>query len=261
MSKATKAVFTPSADNLVYANGIVQSLDALSARRQKWEATDYKKANEGLYALLADCLGVFEGKFVNASESDRRSLRGELCARLKADGVKVQRNTTTLTMFVRFVFSSDRKRAHGYAYVMKAAISHEISAANLPQYIEEQGGIEEIKRKMVVSEAAQEKRVAIEVAATEVKAELEQAAVEPLASIPLAGVSGEYAVLLARPSPDGMVSIVGVLPEINEALFKALLLRMAKLRASAKAADQALNQELGDLLNIAAHAETFQKAA
>ena len=59
MSTSAKTVFVPSSENLQFANTIVQSLDGLSVRRQQWEATDYKKANEVLYALLADCLGVY----------------------------------------------------------------------------------------------------------------------------------------------------------------------------------------------------------
>jgi len=33
-----------------FSSGIVQQLDVLNERRKEWEATDYKKANDGLYA-------------------------------------------------------------------------------------------------------------------------------------------------------------------------------------------------------------------
>jgi hypothetical protein len=93
--------------------GIVQQLDALCAARQNWEATDYKKANEGLYGILANCQDVFEGRYLKANEAARAELRQELTNKLTAANVKVQKNTNTLTMFVRYVFNSDRKRAHG----------------------------------------------------------------------------------------------------------------------------------------------------
>ena len=57
MSKAQKSA-TPS--NIKFANSIVQKLDVLSVKRKEWEATDYKKANEGLYAILASCLEVLQ---------------------------------------------------------------------------------------------------------------------------------------------------------------------------------------------------------
>jgi len=210
-----KAAFQPTVENLAFAGGLVTQLDGLVVKRKQWEATDYKKANEGLYSLLASCLDVFNSKFVTADDNSKKTLRGELTTRLTAGGVRVQRNTTTLTMFVRFVFGSDRKRAHGYTYVLKAAISHEVAAANLPSWIVEQGGIEEVRRQMIVSEEAKQRKADLANAQTQVKAGIEQAVVTPLAQVRLSGVSGEYALLLAKPLPDGSVSIVGVISDIN----------------------------------------------
>ena len=75
MSKTVKPF---SAKNLAFANTIVQQLDLLSERRKEWEATDYKKANEGLYALLGECLGIFNERFVKGTEADQKALRTSL---------------------------------------------------------------------------------------------------------------------------------------------------------------------------------------
>lgn len=72
-----------------HSNSIVQQLDALSTKREAWETTDFKKANEGLYNLLSECLGVFHSQFVNASEEDRKSLRASLAELLTVKGVRV----------------------------------------------------------------------------------------------------------------------------------------------------------------------------
>lgn len=245
---AVKAAFVPTKENLAFSGALVTQLDGLVVQRKQWEATDYKKANEGLYSLLASCLDVFKSKFVNADDNNKKTLRGELSARLKADGVRVQRNTTTLTMFVRFVFGSDRKRAHGYTYVLKAAISHEVAVANLPSWIVEQGGIEEVRRQMIVSEEAKQRKADLANAQTQVKAGIEQAEVTPLAQVRLSGVSGEYALLLAKPSPDGTVSIVGVISDINEAFYNSCLLKMARVKAADNAQTLALSKEGTDLL-------------
>ena len=245
---AVKAVFQPSKEKLAFAGGLVTQLDGLVVKRKQWEATDYKKANEGLYGLLASCLDVFNSKFVNAGDDDKKTLRGELKNRLTADGVRVQRNTTTLTMFVRFVFGSDRKRAHGYTYVLKAAISYEVTAASLPSWIIEQGGIEEVRRQMIVSEKALENRAALANAKAQVIAKVEQASVTPLAKFSMTGVSGDYALLLAKPAPDGTVSIVGVISDINEAFYNACLLKMARVKAADNAESLALSKEGTDLL-------------
>jgi hypothetical protein len=83
---------------MAFAASIVQQLDVLSTRRQQWEATDYKKANEGLYALLGDTLAVYLDKFVNASDEDKVALRKQLIERLTANGVRVVKSSTTLTI-------------------------------------------------------------------------------------------------------------------------------------------------------------------
>ena len=144
---AVKVAFVPSKDNLLFSGVIVSDLDSLVTKRKQWEITDYKKANEGLYSLLASCLDVFAAKFVDADLDNRKTLRSELSNKLRADGIRVQSNTTTLTMFVRFVFGSDRKRAHGYTYVLKAAISHGITAANLPSWIWNKAALKKLNAK------------------------------------------------------------------------------------------------------------------
>jgi len=264
MANTAKVVFQPTSANVAYANVLISQLDGLVSKRKQWETTDYKKANEGLYSLLASCLEVFKSKFVDADDSDKKTLRSDLTARLTAEGVRVQRNTTTLTMFVRFVFGSDRKRAHGYTYVLKAAISHDISPANLPNWIVEQGGIEEVRKRMIVSEEAQQRKADLAIAQAQVKASIEQAVVTPLAKLPMSGISGEYALLLAKPNPDGMLSIVGAISDINEAFYNACLIKMARSKASANTESKALSKEASDLLassSIAANEERLLKAA
>lgn len=251
MAKANKAatsVFTPSAADVAFTNTTVQSLDGLLARRQQWEATDYKKANEGLYALLAGCLALFNQQFMSADATGQKALRLDLTAKLKAGGVRVQKTSPTLTMFVRYVFGSDRKRAQGYAYVLEAAISNGIAAKDLANYITAEGGIEEVKRKMVMKEETLARRAAVESAKVAVKAAVELALATPLASVPLAGVSGNYAVLLAQPSPDGMVNIVGVLSDVKDTLVDALFAQMAKRKVEYDATDATVANEAPDLL-------------
>ena len=249
--------FTPSAENILFSNSTVTALDGLRNKRITWEATDYKKANEGLYALLSDCLAVFNGKFVQASDSDRKTLRKDLEEKLKADGLRTQRNTTTLTMFVRFVFGNDRKRAHAYTYVIKAAISHDVAAANLAGYIAEQGGIEEIKRKMVIKEETLVKRAELAKAQEAVVADLEVAKIKPLASVKLGNIKGDYAVLVAKPNVNGDTDIIGVLGDVNEALYNALLKKLAKQHVEVTAEKTAMATEVNDLLDVPSNDNTL----
>lgn len=251
----SKKELNMSAESLAFANTIVQQLDVLSARRKEWEATDYKKANEGLHVLMAECLDVFNERFIKASDEEKKAFRLSLMQRLQADGIRVVKTSTTMTMLARFVFNSDRKRAQGYGYVLAAAVSHEIDAAGFAAWVTEQGGLEEIKRKMVKSEKSLAKQAAVESAKASVKGELELNTLQPLARVNIEGLTGNYAVLLAKPNVCGGVDIVGSLGDVNDALVNALILRMAKHQVEKTLADAELGRQIakehGDMLAVA----------
>ncbi len=258
MSKTAK---TLSAANMAFANTIVQQLDVLSVRRKEWEATDYKKANDGLYALLGECLGVFTERFVSGTDEDKKALRVSLIQRLQADGIRIVKTSTTLTMLARFVFNSDRKRAQGYSYVLAAAVSHGVKANEFAEWIVKQGGIEEVKRLMVKSEKSKVKQAAVVAATAAVKGSLELNALQPLAHVELAGLTGNYAVLLVKPSVNGGADIVGSLSDINDSLVNALILRMAKEQVAKEEADKELKTQIGNELTdmLAANDEQQKK--
>ncbi len=236
---------TTQAAALAFANATVQTLDALSKRRETWEAADFKKANDGLYDLLADCYAVYAEKFVNAGESDQKALRADLKGRLEAVGVKVQVNTTALTMMVRFVFGSDRKRAHGYNYVIKAAITHDVAPSDLSNWIKSSGGIEEIKRKTVLSDEALANREKRQAALDDVKANAETAAINPLGRVQFDEpfTLGTNAVLVVQPNADGSANVVAILPQADDPVIQALYKRIARENLKAQAEEETRTKE------------------
>jgi len=252
MSKQTKT-FTPSAINMAVANSIVQSLDDLSLARDNWEQTTFKKANEGLYDLLAECLKVFEIKFIEGTKDDQKTLRSELIARLNEKKIKTQINSPTLNLFIRYVFCSDRKRAHGYSYVLNAAISHEINSSQLPQWIISEGGIEQIKRKMVQSDEAktrQEKRSQAKETAEYLIAEAQS---NPLATFGVDGfVPKQRNIMLAVGDVNGNFNVTYVLTEVSDSLYNALLKQAAKKIVDFDEQDLAITTEAAKLKNRSA---------
>jgi hypothetical protein len=233
MSKKTTAIKDAIVQKKAqqFTNAIVQQLDALSKTRENWEKTDYKKANDGLYQLLSECLDVFNAQYVKADKASQNALRKELTDKLTASGVRVLSTSPTLTMFVRYVFNSDRNRAHGYANVLLAAIEAGIDAKGLPDFIIKAGGIEEIKRRQVKSATAIAKQDKLNAAKAEVKLEVEMASVmTPLATVAIEGLIGSYALMLVKPKLNGTADVVGTLSDLPPSMFEALIARMAKAR-------------------------------
>jgi hypothetical protein len=174
-------------------------------------------------------------------------------------------------MFVRFVFNADRKRAHGYATVLSAAITNGIDAKDLTAHIVAAGGIEEIKRSAVKSDKAIANKTKLDAAKADVALEVEMAAItSPLGSVEIEGLSGSYALLLVKPKLDGTADVVGSLSKLSDSMVQALIGRMAKVRveevrkaeatakadATAKAGQDILSESLS-----ASNDEQMKKAA
>lgn len=247
-AKAAGKAAIVSTQAMAYASGIVQQLNALCARRVQWEATDFKKANDGLYELLSECLGVFEQQFLHADAQQRKALRENLVQSLTAAGIRVVKTSHTLTMLVRYVFQSDRNRAHGYATVLIAAIEQGKSAAELVEWIKASGGVEEIKREKLktAEQIANEARMLT--AKAEVQSAIQTAALKPLATINVQGLTGNYAIFLAKPNIEGGADIVGTLTDVSDALYAALIKQMSAQHIKNREELELLDKEAADLL-------------
>jgi len=249
-AEAAKAAATAG-----FVNSLVAELDSLSANCISWEKTSFKKANEELYGLLAHCLAIFETRFKHASDEDRAALRKEVLARLQARNIRVVKQSATLTMFVRLLFNSDRKRANSYAYVLTAAMTHGVTSAELAQWITQTGGIEEVKRRHLVKPETAQRQAELAQTRQRLESEIAQAHDVPLAQVALNGLEGDYVLLLARPNGDGKgAAVVGVLPDASESLRKGLLQQLAKQRVAqaaelAKVAKEAASLSVGGSSN------------
>lgn len=243
-AKAAREAIKVAAEltNQKFANGIVKKLDALSKAREQWEVTDFKKANDGLYQLLAECLEVYTTQFLKATKPAQKAVRKELAVQLTAAGGRVLDKTSVLMMLVRLVFNTHRQRAHGYATVLGYAIKQGIAPADLPAFITQAGGIEEIKRSEVKTEQAKANKAEFEVALSQVKQEVEAFGVNPLATVEIDGLSGTYALLLVKPNVDGTAAVVGSLSDLSEALVESVVVRIAKARIKEQHEDEVVTK-------------------
>ena len=252
LAEAAKAQAAAATE--AFVQKIIAELDGLSVNCGNWEKGAFKKANEELYALLAQCLSIFEARFLAATDADRAALRKAIVARLQAKGVRVVKQSATLTMFVRWVFNSDRKRANSYAYVLAAAISHGVRSDGLALWITEQGGIEEVKRRFMVKPETQQRQAELAQTRERVVAEIAQALDAPLAEVALGGLSGEYVLLLAKPNESGSgAAVVGVLSDASESMRKSLVQQVAKQRYEQMEAQAQVAREAAALTSRASN--------
>ena len=128
-------------------------LNELSKTREDFEKNTLNGSNKELYQILSKIYQIFDDMKKNKSKFDIDFLKYAL----KDMNIKFQKNSPLLTILIRFVFNSDRTRSYNYNRVISSAIQANVSPENLPKFIEEQGGIEECKKKFVRSNKSLEK--------------------------------------------------------------------------------------------------------
>jgi hypothetical protein len=117
-------------------------LSEMEAKRQQWETTAYRTSNQQLYAVLADCLAY--GEALPLADAKQRTKDLEEFFKLR--GYSVKSDSPLLARVVKAVFGNvDRRRISTYSLVLRTAQKEGITAGKLAGWIEERGGVQEVK--------------------------------------------------------------------------------------------------------------------
>ena len=126
---------------------MIDAIDELIAQRQKWEDGTYAASNAELYALLGNTLDLFI-KVRRSVELSRA-----VTDLLDQHGISYNSNTSLALKIVRLVFVGKGReqkienRAYTYARVLTVASEAGITGAQLPQFIADNHGIDELRRQ------------------------------------------------------------------------------------------------------------------
>ena len=180
----------------------------LIEQRQKWEQGAYAASNAELYTLLGSTLDLFL-----KARSDTKISRA-VSDVLDAYGVQYNSGTSLALKIVRLVFvgkgheSKIANRSFTYARVLTVAAEQRITGAQLPQFIVDNHGIDEIRR---LSKDGETK-------AAKVKIERDYALAVLASKSGISAVTmsddlqpvdgGQYSLALVRKNDDGTGSIV-----------------------------------------------------
>lgn len=129
---------------------LIAEADVVANQHEIYHEQFVTRANEALYILLGNMLKVCLD--IEASGESVRVVR-EMRNKLLTDyGLKTQANSRTSAIVVRYIIRSGRKTAHVYGRVIEVAIANNITPEQLPDFIREKGGIEEIRTSLVSAE-------------------------------------------------------------------------------------------------------------
>ena len=179
-------------------------LASMEAKRITWEQGAYRTSNLELYKVLADCL-LFAGE-LTVAESKQRSTALE--AFFTERGYKYKKDSHIIARVVRAVFGNiDRRRISTYVLVLRQAQKSKVEATQLAQWIEDGGGIQEIKLARSATFISPTGKASIAKADFENLPVLAIAKSEQLSQLADAGYVGEDCVLIAEQLADGGFAI------------------------------------------------------
>ena len=220
---------TPVTVDNKQATLIVGRANELSAQRETFETTTLARTNKELYGILSKVYQLFNDAVAeNCIKESLKLMKDELAKR----NVKIQSNSPALTVFVRYVFNSDRKRSYNYTRTLMAAAQAKVSPKNLAEYIESNNGVEEIKRTVSKKEETVLKEQKLNAAIIEVEEQL--AAMPPITSVHLPNASvnlidGEkYAFVVARVAANGDFELLRAVPTTTKAMHSSAIKEIAK---------------------------------
>ena len=123
--------------------------ECLAIKHENYVTHYVTRANGELYLLLAEIMELAECIFATKNVTQIvKEMRKEL---KYTHNIKTQRNSSELSIIVRFVTRTSRKNALIYSQVLAKAISLNVTSAELAEYIEDNGGINKIREKSSVS--------------------------------------------------------------------------------------------------------------
>ena len=209
-------------------NVAISVLADLESNRKVWENGAYKASNQALYAVLADCLefcGDLDGKNNKARNIALESFHTQR-------GYSYSKDSTLATKVVRAVFGPiNRSRVSTYALVVNAAKSAQIDPNNLENWIDEQGGVQEIKLAKSPMYVPRCEKISSGKTAFETMPELATVKSTELDQLADSTKAGEECVMLAEQNDDGSFTVKAV--SYKDGLVKAAF---AALYAEKKAA-------------------------
>lgn len=173
-------------------------------KRKHWETTVYRTSNLALYAVLADCLTY--GADLSFQESKARTT--ELDEFFKTRGYAVKKDSPLLTRVAKAVFGNvDRRRISTYSLVLRRAKAEGITPANLSAWIEELGGIQEIKLAKSATYVAPADKVKSAKQSLSMLPNLAVISNTELSQLANADYMGEECVFIAEQQADGSFAI------------------------------------------------------
>lgn len=206
-------VIETAAQNNVVSNDKVTAVNTrrdtdvlarIEGERKQWEEGAYKTSNKQLYAILAECLAYGGAMDIGEARERAKTLEAFYSER----NYRYKKDSPLMTRVIRAVFGDiDRRRLSTYSLVLREAQRQKVLPLQLADWIEANGGIQEIRLSQSATFVGKKARVAIGTAELVNRKSLAVVKTDSLEALADAGYVGTACVLLAEQQADGSFAV------------------------------------------------------
>ena len=191
---------------LAVAQPLTKVLADLETERETWEQGVYRTSNLALYAVLAKCLAIAQADTPELAKQRNAGLE----AFYKLRGYSYKKDAPPATRVVKAVFGAvDRRRLSTYSLVLREAIKKRVQATQLAEWIEQNGGIQEIRLSQSASFVKPAAKVELARQTFDTLPELATVKTEALTLLADANHMGECCLLIAEQAANGSFVVRG----------------------------------------------------
>ena len=191
---------------LAVTQPLTKVLVDLETERETWEQGVYRTSNLALYAVLAKCLAIAQADTPELAKQRNAGLE----AFYKLRGYSYKKDAPPATRVVKAVFGAvDRRRPSTYSLVLREAIKQKVLATQLAEWIEQNGGIQEIRLSQSATFIKPTAKVEIAKQQFDTLPELATVKSEALSQLADGDFMGDCCLLIAEQNAEGAFVVRG----------------------------------------------------
>ena len=125
----------------------IDQLKSMEKARVSWETVELAASNNRLYSILYMAYKFYLEMKADADKEVRKAKHDAMEAFIEQRGYTNSFGATThdMTRVVKCVFGVDRRRVSAYSIALREALRQEVDAEDLVEFLEQNGGVEQIR--------------------------------------------------------------------------------------------------------------------
>ena len=135
-------------------------VDRLIAERKSWQSNEFARSNQRLYQILQSCYILY--KDMSGVTGEKLALKRAFNKYCDELGCNFKDSTHLMVKVVSCVFGNDnRRRTSSYAKALRIAAEKRVGALDIPKFLSDAGGVEEIRRESKSTKANSKEKAAV----------------------------------------------------------------------------------------------------